>query len=128
MDQHHHPENDAEYAGLQVNAGVEQPPAINPYFRPKMRQPRLNAQAYIDGILSGDITVLSQAVTLVESNLPSDQLIAQKVIEAHPNEVSAYKGGKVQLLGFFVGQVMKETKGRANPKTVNELVRKILEG
>ncbi|MBP5290072.1 MAG: ATP/GTP-binding protein, partial [Paludibacteraceae bacterium] len=81
MDSHHHPENDAEYAGLQVNAGVEQPPVVNPYFRPKQRQPRMEAQAYVDGILKGDITILSQAVTLVESNLPSDQLIAQKVIE-----------------------------------------------
>ena len=78
VDQHHHPENDAEYAGLQVNAGVEQPPTVNPYFRPKQRQPRMEAQAYIDGILAGDITILSQAVTLVESNLPSDQQLAQK--------------------------------------------------
>ena len=52
--------------------------------------------------------------------------VAQKVVEAHPNEVSAYKGGKVQLLGFFVGQVMKETKGRANPKAVNEIWKEIL--
>ena len=76
-----HPENDAEYAGLQVNAGVEQPPVVNPYFKPKKRQPRLSAEEYVKGILAGDITILSQAVTLVESNLPSDQLIAQKVIE-----------------------------------------------
>lgn len=52
--------------------------------------------------------------------------IAQKVVEAHPNEASAYKNGKVQLLGFFVGQVMKETKGRANPKSVNEVLKGIL--
>ena len=52
--------------------------------------------------------------------------VAQKVVEAHPNEVSAYKNGKVQLLGFFVGQVMKETKGRANPKAVNEILKEIL--
>lgn len=52
--------------------------------------------------------------------------VAQKVVEAHPNEVAAYKGGKVQLLGFFVGQVMKETKGRANPKAVNEILKEIL--
>ncbi len=52
--------------------------------------------------------------------------IAQKVVEAHPNEASAYKNGKVQLLGFFVGQVMKETKGRANPKSVNEVLKEIL--
>ena len=49
--------------------------------------------------------------------------IVQKVVSDNPEQVAAYKGGKVQLLGFFVGQVMKETKGRANPKTVNELIR-----
>ncbi len=53
--------------------------------------------------------------------------IAQKVIDANPNQVAAYKSGKVQLLGFFVGQVMKETKGRANPKTVNDLIKELLD-
>lgn len=52
--------------------------------------------------------------------------LVQKVVDAHPAEVEAYKGGKTNLLGFFVGQVMKETKGRANPKTVNELLRSII--
>ena len=52
--------------------------------------------------------------------------VCEKVAAAHPNEVAAYKNGKVQLLGFFVGQVMKETKGRANPKAVNELMKEIL--
>ena len=53
--------------------------------------------------------------------------IVEKVVNAHPAEIEAYRGGKTNLLGFFVGQVMKETKGRANPKTVNELIRKILD-
>ena len=52
--------------------------------------------------------------------------LVQKVVDAHPDEVAAYKNGKTNLLGFFVGQVMKETKGRANPKTVNELLRGII--
>ena len=52
--------------------------------------------------------------------------IVQKVVDANPEQVASYKAGKVQLLGFFVGQVMKETKGRANPKTVNELLKEIL--
>ena len=77
-----HPENDEQYAGLTVNAGVEQLPSINPYFRPKKRAPRMEPQAYVDGILKGDRTILAQAVTLVESNLQQDQAIAQKVIEA----------------------------------------------
>ncbi len=54
--------------------------------------------------------------------------IVEKVVNSHPAEIESYRNGKTNLLGFFVGQVMKETKGRANPKTVNELVRKMLEG
>ena len=50
--------------------------------------------------------------------------LVQKVVDAHPAE--AYKAGKTNLLGFFVGQVMKETKGRANPKSVNEILRGII--
>lgn len=52
--------------------------------------------------------------------------LVQKVVDTHPNEVEAYKNGKTNLLGFFVGQIMKETKGRANPKTVNQLLREII--
>lgn len=52
--------------------------------------------------------------------------IVQKVVDSNPEQASAYKAGKVQLLGFFVGQIMKETKGRANPKTVNDLLKEIL--
>jgi len=52
--------------------------------------------------------------------------ICQKVVDSNPNQVAAYKGGKQQLFGFFVGQVMKETKGRANPQTVNELLKELL--
>ena len=49
--------------------------------------------------------------------------IVARVLEANPNEVEAYRGGKEGLLGFFVGQVMRETQGKADPRVVNELVR-----
>ena len=76
----HHPENSPEYKGLTVNAGIEQPQQVNPHFhRPKRRQ--LTAAEYVDGIVKGDITILSRAVTLVESLLPEHQQIAQEVIE-----------------------------------------------
>jgi aspartyl-tRNA(Asn)/glutamyl-tRNA(Gln) amidotransferase subunit B len=51
-----------------------------------------------------------------------------QVIERFPKEVSDYRGGKEKLLGFFVGQVMKETKGKANPKLLNELLVRKLKG
>ncbi len=76
-----HPENDPEYEGLTVNEGVEKLPSVNPYFKPKARRKILSSQEFVDGILAGDISILGQAVTLVESNLPSDQKIAQEVIE-----------------------------------------------
>ncbi len=48
--------------------------------------------------------------------------LVKKVLAENPNEVSAYKGGKKKILGYFVGQVMKLSKGRANPKLVNEIL------
>lgn len=51
----------------------------------------------------------------------------RRVIESNPSQVQEYKSGKVKLLGFFVGQVMKETKGQANPGVLNDLVKKILD-
>ncbi len=50
--------------------------------------------------------------------------IVVKIIEQNPDETNRYREGKVQLIGFFVGEVMKATRGKANPKIVN----KILEG
>ena len=46
-----------------------------------------------------------------------------RVLADNPGQVAAYKGGKEGLLGFFVGQVLKETQGKADPKVVNELLR-----
>jgi aspartyl-tRNA(Asn)/glutamyl-tRNA(Gln) amidotransferase subunit B len=54
--------------------------------------------------------------------------IVDAVIAANPGQVAEYRGGKEKLLGFFVGQVMKETGGKANPGQVNEILRKKLSG
>ena len=45
------------------------------------------------------------------------------IIAAHPNQVAQYRAGKEKLLGFFVGQVMKATQGKANPNSVNQTIR-----
>ena len=82
-DTHHiHPENEAQYTGLTVNSGVAQPPSVNPYTsrRPK-RKPLPSAGELVEGILKGDVTMLSRAVTLVESLSPAHQAVAQEVIE-----------------------------------------------
>ena len=49
-----------------------------------------------------------------------------RILAANPKEVESYRGGKAGLLSFFVGQIMKETKGKANPKVVQEVLRKKL--
>jgi aspartyl-tRNA(Asn)/glutamyl-tRNA(Gln) amidotransferase subunit B len=52
--------------------------------------------------------------------------IVDRIVSEHPDEVERYRGGQKKLMGFFVGQVMKETKGKANPKVVNEILGKKL--
>ena len=79
--QMHHPENDAQYTGLQVNTGVEQPPIVSPYIKNRKRRRQLSVSDYVEGIRKGDKAVLGQAVTLVESLKPEHQVVAQEVIE-----------------------------------------------
>ena len=90
-----HPENSAEYAGLQVNAGVEQPSMVNPYLKQmrKKRQKLFTPAEYVEGILKGNVSMLSQAVTLIESVLPEHQAIAQEVIE----KCLPYSGKSVRI-------------------------------
>lgn len=78
-----HPENNEAYKGLVVNAGIEQPSSINPYLknRPRRKKRELSVDDYVEGIVKGDITILSRAVTLVESIKPEHQALAQQVIE-----------------------------------------------
>ena len=87
-----HPENSDEYKGLTVNSGVISPGSVNPYLKRKDR-PTLSVQDYVDGIVKGNVTVLSQAVTLVESLKPEHQAIAQEVIE----KCLPYAGNSVRI-------------------------------
>jgi glutaminyl-tRNA synthetase len=52
--------------------------------------------------------------------------VVDRILAENPGQVAAYRSGKEGLLGFFVGQVMKETQGKANPRVVNDLVREKL--
>src|SRR5205814_1803667 len=54
--------------------------------------------------------------------------IVNEVIAANPKQLEQYRAGKKTVLGFFVGQVMRASKGQANPALVNELLQKKLEG
>jgi aspartyl-tRNA(Asn)/glutamyl-tRNA(Gln) amidotransferase subunit B len=55
------------------------------------------------------------------------QSIAQKVIDNNPKSVQDYKNGKQKAMGFLVGQIMKETRGKANPQMVNTILKRLLD-
>ena len=78
-----HPENNEAYKGLKVNDGVEAIGPVNPYLSTmrRKRAAQLSVDDYVNGILRGDVTVLSRAVTLLESLLPEHQAMAQEVVE-----------------------------------------------
>jgi len=56
------------------------------------------------------------------------EAMIDEVIANNPNQLEQYRAGKEQLLGFFVGQVMKASQGKANPAQVNQLLRTKLAG
>jgi LAO/AO transport system kinase len=90
---HHHPENDPQYTALTVNAGIASPPIINPYLQAKKQRHTFTASEYAEQILKGNIMILSQAVTLVESQKAEHQSIAQEVIE----KCLPYSGQSVRI-------------------------------
>ena len=71
-----HPENSGEYKGLVVNAGIEQPSSVNPYLKRKPKKRQLSVAEYVEGIIKGDVTILSRAVTLVESVKPETPFVS----------------------------------------------------
>lgn len=63
----------------------------------------------------------------IVSDTSEIESIVKKIIDTNPEETQRYKSGEKKLAGFFVGKVMQESKGKANPKIVNELLIKLLE-
>lgn len=90
-----YPENNAEYEGLVVNSGVDHKEMVSPYLNSmhKKRTKLFTPAEYVDGILKGDVTMLSHAVTMVESTLPEHQIVAQEVIE----KCLPYSGNSIRV-------------------------------
>ena len=89
---------------------------------------RLPRSTYLEAVAatgtggSADEYLAQQAIADTSELAP----LVERILAANPGQVEAFRGGKQGLLGFFVGQVMKETQGKADPKVVNELVREKL--
>lgn len=91
-----HIENHPEFKGLKVNEGIEQPDAVsNDSVQRFLKKKRnlLTVPEYVDGILKGDITILSRAVTLVESANPKHQKLAQEIIV----QCLPYSGNSIRI-------------------------------
>jgi LAO/AO transport system kinase len=76
-----HPENDAQYKGLKVNKGISGVPAVNPYLKQRLQRKEYTPSEFVEGIRQGNITILSQAVTLLESSRNEHRQTAQEIIE-----------------------------------------------
>jgi len=76
---------------------------------------------------SAGVIIEEQGLVQVSDTAEIDSLI-DTVIAANPEQVAGYRAGKEALIGFFVGQVIKSSKGKANPKIVNERLRTKLQG
>jgi len=72
------------------------------------------------------ITIVEEKGLKQQSDPKELENLINKVITENPKNVEAYKSGKDKLFGFFVGQVMKNSNGKANPKLVNEILKKKL--
>jgi aspartyl-tRNA(Asn)/glutamyl-tRNA(Gln) amidotransferase subunit B len=96
-------------------------------FNAKGEIPRESLLAAIEASADPNFTaepfLAERAITDVSELEP----LVDSVLAANPGQVEAFRGGKEGLLGFFVGQVMKETGGKANPKVVSDLLREKLE-
>ena len=87
------------------------------------------AKEVFEGMWAGEgdaDTVIEQRGLKQLSDTGALEAIVDEVIAANPKQVEQYRAGKTKLLGFFVGQVMKASQGKANPQQVNEILRRKL--
>ena len=110
-----------------VGAGVD-PAAVSPTELARLigareRIPRAAFDEAVSKLGEPEFTADPYLAEEAVSETSELEPIVDRILDASPTEVEAYRGGKEGLLGFFVGQVMRETKGKADPRAVNELVR-----
>ncbi|NCF10191.1 MAG: Asp-tRNA(Asn)/Glu-tRNA(Gln) amidotransferase GatCAB subunit B, partial [Gammaproteobacteria bacterium] len=79
-------------------------------------------EAMWNGEGNADAIIEARGLKQVSDSGALEQLV-DELIAANPQQVEQYRAGKAKLLGFFVGQAMKATKGQANPQQLNDLLR-----
>jgi aspartyl-tRNA(Asn)/glutamyl-tRNA(Gln) amidotransferase subunit B len=81
----------------------------------------------IENPLESPLSIAERLNVIQDSNEDSIKQYILQVIELNPNEVERYRNGEKQLTGFFMGQLMKISQGKADPKQANQLMRELLE-
>lgn len=124
--QNKHIENNPEFKGLKVNEGIEHPGSFSDHSVRRFLQKKrklLPVEEYVDGILAGNITLLSKAVTLVESSKPEHQSIAQEIIvRCLPHSGNSIRVGITGVPGVgkstFIEALGKHITGRGGKLAV----------
>jgi aspartyl-tRNA(Asn)/glutamyl-tRNA(Gln) amidotransferase subunit B len=81
----------------------------------------------LKGVKKSPSKIAEELNVIQESNSDALIPIIEEVIAKYPAKVAEYKGGKTGILGLFMGEVMKATKGKADPKVANELIKQRLD-
>jgi aspartyl-tRNA(Asn)/glutamyl-tRNA(Gln) amidotransferase subunit B len=89
--------------------------------------PREAKRAMWEETLEADAIIAARGLRQITDDGSIEQAIAA-VLQAHPGQLADYRSGKDKLFGFFVGQVMKATGGKANPAQLNDLLKTKLGG
>jgi aspartyl-tRNA(Asn)/glutamyl-tRNA(Gln) amidotransferase subunit B len=115
-----------------AGAGVD-PEAVNAEELAKVlrERERLPRDVYVEAIAASASPGFAAARYLEQTAITDAAELGplvDRILAANESQVAAYRAGKEGLLGFFVGQVMRETQGKADPRAVNELLREKLRG
>jgi len=90
---------------------------------------KIAKSVFMDMIATGqdpDAIIRAKGLSQI-SDTSSLEALAREILAANPKEVADYKAGKTKVMGFFVGEIMKKTKGQANPRLVNQLLGRLLQ-
>jgi aspartyl-tRNA(Asn)/glutamyl-tRNA(Gln) amidotransferase subunit B len=112
-------------------AGVEDVPNVEELAKVVAARQEIPRESFLKAVSAAggaDFRADDYLAEKVVSDTSELEPIVDEILAANPGQVEAYKSGKEGLLGFFVGQVMKKTNGKASPQAVNELLRAKLEG
>ena len=113
----------------EVDFAPEQLAELIELINTKVISSKIAKEVFLDAFETGKMpkAIVEEKGLVQISNTDDLYPIVQRIVDANPQSVEDYKNGKAKAIGFLVGQMMKETKGKANPSMVNDLIIKAIE-